>query len=96
MADAIADAQRVDRIVWLEPYGLVILISLLIVLPLLGAQLGIDLSVVSRPGAWRQHSPGRVLVREACALVHSKAHCQGTVVNADESANWNELHAASK
>jgi Zn-dependent protease len=31
----------------LEPYGLVILISLLIVLPLLGAQLGIDLSVVS-------------------------------------------------
>jgi Zn-dependent protease len=32
----------------LEPYGLVILISLLIVLPLLGAQLGIDLSVVSR------------------------------------------------
>jgi Zn-dependent protease len=31
----------------LEPYGLVILI-LLIVLPLLGAQLGIDLSVVSR------------------------------------------------
>jgi Zn-dependent protease len=32
----------------LEPYGLVILIGLLIVLPLLGAQLGIDLSVVSR------------------------------------------------
>jgi Zn-dependent protease len=32
----------------LEPYGLAILISLLIVLPLLGAQLGIDLSVVSR------------------------------------------------
>jgi Zn-dependent protease len=31
----------------LEPYGLVILIGLLIVLPLLGAQLGIDLSVVS-------------------------------------------------
>jgi len=29
------------------------------------------------------YSPGRVLVREACALVHSKAHCQGTVVNAD-------------
>jgi hypothetical protein len=25
-----------------------------------------------------------------------KAHCEGTVVNADESANWNELHAASK
>ncbi|MFZ1097216.1 MAG: site-2 protease family protein [Xanthobacteraceae bacterium] len=31
----------------LEPYGLPILICLLIVLPLLGAQLGIDLSVVS-------------------------------------------------
>jgi Zn-dependent protease len=32
----------------LEPYGLVILIGLLIVLPLLGAQLGVDLSIVSR------------------------------------------------
>jgi Zn-dependent protease len=32
----------------LEPYGLAILIGLLIVLPLLGAQVGIDLSVVSR------------------------------------------------
>ena len=32
----------------LEPYGLIILIGLLIVLPLLGAQLGVDLSVVSR------------------------------------------------
>jgi Zn-dependent protease len=32
----------------LEPYGLVILIGLLIVLPLLGAHLGIDLNVVSR------------------------------------------------
>jgi Zn-dependent protease len=31
----------------LEPYGLLILIGLLIVLPLLGAQLGIDLGVVS-------------------------------------------------
>ena len=31
----------------LEPYGLAILIGLLIVLPLLGAQLGIDLSAVS-------------------------------------------------
>jgi Zn-dependent protease len=31
----------------LEPYGLVILIGLLVVLPLLGTQLGIDLSVVS-------------------------------------------------
>lgn len=32
----------------LEPYGLAILIGLLIVLPMLGAQLGIDLNVVSR------------------------------------------------
>jgi len=32
----------------LEPYGLAILIALLIVLPLVGAQLGIDLDVVSR------------------------------------------------
>src|SRR5258706_6687157 len=31
----------------LEPYGIVILIGLLIVLPLLGAQLGLDLSIVS-------------------------------------------------
>ncbi|HEY2527315.1 MAG TPA: site-2 protease family protein [Xanthobacteraceae bacterium] len=31
-----------------EPYGLLILIGLLIVLPMLGAQLGIDLSIVSR------------------------------------------------
>jgi len=31
-----------------EPYGLAILIGLLIVLPLLGAQLGLDLSVLSR------------------------------------------------
>jgi Zn-dependent protease len=32
----------------LEPYGLIILIGLLIVLPLLGTQLGVDLSFVSR------------------------------------------------
>ncbi|HUI14241.1 MAG TPA: site-2 protease family protein [Xanthobacteraceae bacterium] len=32
----------------LEPYGLLILIGLLIILPMLGAQLGIDLSLVSR------------------------------------------------
>jgi Zn-dependent protease len=32
----------------LEPYGLVILIGLLIVLPLLGAQLGVDLRIVSQ------------------------------------------------
>ena len=32
----------------LEPFGLVILIGLLIVLPVLGAQLGVDLSIISR------------------------------------------------
>ena len=32
----------------LEPYGMVILIGLLIVLPLLGAQLGVDLAFVSQ------------------------------------------------
>jgi Zn-dependent protease len=32
----------------LEPYGLIILIGLLIVLPLLGAQSGVDLGIVSR------------------------------------------------
>jgi Zn-dependent protease len=32
----------------LEPYGVPILLGLLIVLPVLGAQLGIDLSIISR------------------------------------------------
>jgi Zn-dependent protease len=32
----------------LEPYGIMILLGVLIVLPLLGAQLGIDLNIVSR------------------------------------------------
>ncbi len=32
----------------LEPYGLIILISLLIILPMLGVQLGIDLGIASR------------------------------------------------
>jgi len=40
-----AVAARVAR---LEPYGLAILIGLLIVLPMVGAQLGIDLGIVSR------------------------------------------------
>jgi hypothetical protein len=31
----------------LEPYGLAILIGLLIILPMLGAQLGVDLSLLS-------------------------------------------------
>jgi Zn-dependent protease len=32
----------------LEPYGMLILIGLLFILPMLGAQLGIDLSFISR------------------------------------------------
>ena len=32
----------------LEPYGMVILIGLLFILPMLGAQLGVDLSIASR------------------------------------------------
>ena len=32
----------------LEPYGMLILIGLLFILPMLGAQLGVDLSIVSR------------------------------------------------
>jgi Zn-dependent protease len=35
------------RVARLEPYGLVILIGLLIILPMLGAQLGVDLSILS-------------------------------------------------
>ena len=35
------------RVAQLEPYGLIILIGLLIVLPMLGAQLGVDLSVAA-------------------------------------------------
>jgi Zn-dependent protease len=36
------------RLAWLEPYGMMILIGLIIVLPLLGAQLGVDLAFVSQ------------------------------------------------
>ena len=32
----------------LEPYGMLILIGLLFILPMLGAQMGVDLSIVSR------------------------------------------------
>jgi len=35
-------------LVRLEPYGMLILIGLLFILPLLGAQLGVDLSIVSQ------------------------------------------------
>jgi Zn-dependent protease len=36
----------------LEPYGLAILIGLLIILPMLGAELGLDLSIVSHAIAY--------------------------------------------
>jgi Zn-dependent protease len=35
-------------VVRLEPFGIAILLGVLIVLPLLGAQLGVDLNIVSR------------------------------------------------
>ena len=38
----------VSGVARLEPYGLAILIGLLIVLPMLGAQLGIDLNFLSQ------------------------------------------------
>ena len=37
-----------SRLARLEPYGMLILIALLFLLPVLGAQLGVDLSIVSR------------------------------------------------
>lgn len=33
---------------WLEPYGMLILIGLLLIVPILGAQMGVDLRIVSR------------------------------------------------
>jgi Zn-dependent protease len=50
----------------LEPYGLAILIGLLIVLPLLGAQLGMNLDVVSR-----------VLARSTSAIIEAILHVTG-------------------
>ena len=52
----------------LEPYGLVILIGLLIVLPLLGDQLGIDLSVLSH-----------VLATSTRAIIEVILHITGNV-----------------
>lgn len=37
-----------SRLARLEPYGMVILIGLLFILPMVGAQLGVDLNIVSR------------------------------------------------
>ncbi len=52
----------------LEPYGLMILIGLFIVLPLLGAQLGIDLGVVSR-----------VLAVSTAAVIEAILHVTGNI-----------------
>ena len=52
----------------LEPYGLAILIGLLIVLPLLGAQLGIDLDLVSR-----------VLAISTDAIIEAILHVTGNI-----------------
>src|SRR5262244_999171 len=52
----------------LEPYGLAILIGLLIVLPLLGDQLGIDLSLVSH-----------ALAISTRAIIEAKLHVTGNI-----------------
>ena len=44
-------AQRFARERQIEPYGMLILIGLLFILSMLGAQLGVDLSIVSRVNA---------------------------------------------
>ncbi len=51
----------------LEPYGLVILIGLLIVLPILGAQIGVDLNVVSR-----------ILAISSGAIIETVLHITGS------------------
>jgi Zn-dependent protease len=50
----------------LEPYGLAILIGLLIILPMLGAQLGIDLSLLSR-----------LIAIATGAIIEAIIHCTG-------------------
>ncbi len=47
----------------LEPYGIAILLGLLIVLPVLGAQLGVDLSIVSRIIAVSTNAILKVILR---------------------------------
>jgi Zn-dependent protease len=47
----------------LEPYGMLILIGLLFLLPLLGAQLGVDLSIVSQVIASSTDSIIRAILR---------------------------------
>jgi Zn-dependent protease len=47
----------------LEPYGMLILIGLLFVLPMLGAQLGVDLNIVSQLIASSTDSVIRTILR---------------------------------
>src|ERR1700704_1577342 len=47
----------------LEPYGMLILIGLLFILPMLGAQLGVDLSIVSRAIAISTSAVIRTILR---------------------------------
>ena len=58
LPDAIA-----ARLAQLEPYGMLILIGLLFILPMLGAQLGADLNIVSRVIASSTDSVIRTILR---------------------------------
>jgi Zn-dependent protease len=51
------------RLAQLEPYGMLILISLLFILPMLGAQLGADLNIVSQVIASSTNSVIRTILR---------------------------------
>jgi Zn-dependent protease len=50
----------------LEPYGMMILIGLLIVLPLLGSQLGVDLSFVSKLISSATNAVIKAILRLTC------------------------------
>jgi Zn-dependent protease len=51
------------RLAQLEPYGMLILISLLFILPMLGARLGADLNIVSQVIASSTNSVIRTILR---------------------------------
>jgi hypothetical protein len=52
----------------LEPYGLMLLIGLLFILPLLGAQLGIDLNIVCSACERRYHRCNSKLDRQQVVI----------------------------
>ena len=52
-----------SRLARLEPYGMLILIGLLFVLPMMGAQLGVDLNIVSQLIASLTDSVIRTILR---------------------------------